>query len=180
MTTRISLLSPSLASAGTVARLTGYKYQPLEVESCVEHASGLVETIAGFGRAARRGRYKISELAPLGQVWTLPVYPVRAVLSVMTDGVDVTGSVSLENDCQIRYKSWDLERLHDSPPVAEAVVEAGYDVDEAPMPILLAVAVVVDMMMSQTTVGPRELRTPGLMISLPSVAEAVKGVIGAP
>lgn len=179
MITLLQLLSPSLASAGTVARLTGYKYQPLDVEQHLEYASGLVEAIVGLGRAARYGRYLISEPAPLGPLWTLPIYPVRAITAVRVGGLDVTASARLENDCQVRHESWDRERLHDAPPLAEAEVEAGYAQDEAPTPILLAVAVVVDMIMSQTSVGPRQLDVPGLRVSLPTVAEAIRGVVGA-
>lgn len=179
MVTRLLLISQSLASADTVARLTGYKYQPAEVQSVLEPASGIVEAIAGWGRAARRGLYLISEQAPLGPVWTLPIYPVRSITAVRRAGIDVTADARLENDCQIRYETWDWERLQETSLTVEAEVEAGYDQNEAPTNILLAVAVAADMILSQTSIGPRELSVPGLKISLPTIAEAIKGVIDA-
>lgn len=178
MITRVRLLSQSLASANTVAKLAGYKYQPLDVAGVLAEASGLVEAVAGWGRAARRGTYVVSEQAPLGAVWTLPIYPVHSLVECKRDGENVTSLVVLENDRQLRFESWDVERLHDVPPKLEATIDAGYAEDEAPFPVLLAVAVAADMILAQTAVGPRELSVPGLSVKLPSVARAIQEVLG--
>lgn len=177
MIQRLGILSLRLASADTVSRLTGGKYQPTEVQPVLAEASALVEAVAGWSRAARLGTYKVAEPAPLGSIWTLPIYPVLSVQSLYLDGQQIT-DFQLQNACQIIYKAFDIERLHDVPPTAEATITAGYAEDEAPLPVLLAVAVATDMLLSQTAVGPRELSAPGLSIKLPPVVRAIQEALG--
>jgi hypothetical protein len=184
MITRLELLESKLAEGSDVEALTGGKVQSAEAEPYLVIASELVETVAGPAHAARHGRFLVEELAPQGYVWTLPLFPVLTLTKVQRrffggTWVDLTPACALANDCQIVSQEQFSYGYGPGLAQLQAEVTAGWTRTTAPFPVRLAVATVVDLLISKAAVGPREVSMDSLKIMLPTLRQAVMEALGA-